>query len=72
MLFRSLSWLRGKFVAILGDVTESRGGHPIIAVNTRMQIRVAAGNPPHEFDAAQARPATNGRITSFSKRDRAW
>jgi len=68
-----LSYLRGKFVAVLGDVTQSRGGHPIIAVNDREQIRVAAGDPPPEFDAAQARPATNGRTTSpFGKSNRAW
>lgn len=67
-----LSYLRGKVVAVQGDVTESRGGHPVIAVKEREQIRVAAGDPPPEFDAAQARPATNGKPSSFSKHNRAW
>ncbi len=67
-----LSYLRGKVIAVLGDVTESRGGHPVIAVKEREQIRVAAGDPPPEFDAAQTRPVTNGRTTSFTKHNRAW
>ncbi len=68
-----LSYLRGKFVAVLGNVTESRGGHPIIAVKDREQIRIAAGNPPPEFDAAQGRPTANGRaISPFSKSNRTW
>lgn len=67
-----LSYLRGKVIAVQGDVTESRGGHPIIAIKNREQIRVAAGEPPTEFDAAQARPATDGKTLPFSKRNRAW
>ncbi len=67
-----LSYLRGRVIAVLGDVTQSRGGHPVIVVKAREQIRVTAGDPPPEFDAAQAKPATNGKVTSFSKRNRAW
>jgi len=68
-----LSYLRGKVVAVLGDVTESRSGHPIIVVKDREQIRVAAGNPPLEFDAAQAKPFGNGKAASaFGKNNRAW
>jgi hypothetical protein len=68
-----LYYLRGKVIAVLGDVTESGSGHPIITVTAREQIRVAAGNPPPEFDAAQARPATNGRtVAPFGKNNRAW
>ncbi len=44
----------------------------MIIVRAREQIRVAAGDPPPEFDAAQAKPTTNGKTSSFSKRNRAW
>jgi hypothetical protein len=68
-----LSYLRGKFVAVLGDVSQSRGGRPIIAVNDREQIRVAAGEPPPEFDTAQARPTIHGKaIQPFAKYDHSW
>ncbi len=67
-----LAYLRDRYVAVLGDVTLSRSGHPIIAVNDREQIRVAAGDPPPEFDAAQSKPASHGRPSSFGKGDRAW
>lgn len=68
-----LSHLHGKVVAVLGDVTESRGGHPIIIVKDRAQIRVTAGTPPPEFDAAQARPLSSGKVVSpFGKNNRAW
>jgi hypothetical protein len=48
-----LSDLRGKIVAVVGDVTDYRG-HPQIRVKNREQLQVAAGEPPAEFDAAQA------------------
>lgn len=68
-----LSYLRGKLVAVVGDVTQTRGGRPIIAVKDREQIRVAASAPPPEFDAAQARPTINGRtIPPFTKHDHSW
>jgi hypothetical protein len=45
----------------------------MIAVKDREQIRVAAGDTPPEFDAAQARPAINGKaVLPFGKHDRAW
>ena len=65
-----LSYLRGKFVAVIGDVTVSRAGHPVIAVKDRQQIRVAAGDPPPEFDSAQAKPFSTGQ--RGSKRGSAW
>lgn len=50
-----LSYLRGKIIAIMGDVTESRGA-PRIVIKNKEQITVAPGNLPQEFDAAQQRP----------------
>ncbi len=67
-----LSYLRGKVIAVMGDVTESRGGHPVILVKDREQIRVAAGDPPPEFDAVQSKPFATGKASSSSKRARAW
>ena len=65
-----LSYLHGKFIAVIGDVTASRAGHPVIAVKDRQQIRVAAGDPPPEFDSAQAKPFSTGQ--RGSKRGSAW
>jgi hypothetical protein len=62
-----LTYLRGKFIAVVGDVVDYRG-HPEIVVKDIEQIRVAAGDPSPEFDAAQAKP----RSMSSSKRARAW
>jgi hypothetical protein len=62
-----LTYLRGKLIAVVGDVVDYRG-HPEIVVKDIEQIRVAAGDPSPEFDAAQAKP----RSTSNSKRARAW
>ncbi len=62
-----LSYLRGQIVAVIGDVTESRG-HPRIVIKNREQFQVAAGGPPQEFDAA--RPRANGK--SFSGSNRVW
>jgi hypothetical protein len=54
-----LSPLRGEIVAVVGDVTEYRD-HPVIVVRDKQQIRVAAGDAPAEFDAAQQRPGNRG------------
>ncbi len=64
-----LSYLRGRIIAVQGDVTESRGGHPVILVKDREQVRVAAGDPPPELDAAESKPR---KTASSSKRARAW
>ncbi len=64
-----LSYLRGRIIAVQGDVTESRSGRPVIFVKDREQVRVAAGDPPPDFDAAQSQP----RKSAYSvKRNRAW
>jgi hypothetical protein len=47
-----LAYLRGKIVAVVGDVTESRD-HPVIIVRDKLQLQVTAGDTPQEFDAAQ-------------------
>jgi hypothetical protein len=65
----NLSYLRGKIVAVVGDVTEYRG-HPRIIVRERQQLQVAASEAPPEFDAAQPRPA--GKGFPGGKRGRAW
>jgi len=64
-----LTYLHGKLIAVVGDVVDYRG-HPEIVVKDIEQIRVAAGDPSPEFDAAQAKP--NSRSGSSSKRTRAW
>jgi hypothetical protein len=65
-----LTYLRGKLVAVIGDVVEYRD-HPEIVVRAPEQLRVAASDPSPEFDAAQARPnsksAHGGKHTT-----RAW
>lgn len=63
-----LTYLHGKLIAIIGDVTEYRG-HPEIVVKDAEQLRVAAVNPPPKFDAAQERP---GKGVPAGKRGRAW
>jgi hypothetical protein len=65
-----LTYLHGKFVAFVGDITSYRG-KPEIVIKDRRQIHVTAGNPPSEFDAAQPTPLTTGQPTS-GKRGRAW
>jgi hypothetical protein len=57
--------LRGKVVAIAGDVTKFHGA-PEIVVQDRGQIRVAADETPPEFDRAEPRP--NGKYG----RHRGW
>jgi hypothetical protein len=54
-----LAYLRGKIVAVVGDVTEFRG-HPEIVVRDKEQLQVAAGEAPQEFDASQRRPGGRG------------
>jgi hypothetical protein len=61
-----LSYLRGKYVAFSGNVTDFRG-RPRIVVKDREQIHVTAGDPPVEFDASQSRPKG-----AKSKNVRAW
>lgn len=62
-----LTYLHGKLIAVIGDVVDYRG-HPQIFVKDSEQLRVAASNPPSEFDAAQAKP--NSKSTPGGKR--AW
>jgi hypothetical protein len=64
-----ISYLRGKLVAFVGDVTDFRG-HPRIVLRSREQIHVTAGNPPSEFDAARSRPS--GKTGQRGKQGRAW
>jgi hypothetical protein len=64
-----ISYLHGKLVALVGDVTSYRGD-PEIIVRDSKQIHVASGAPPKEFDAARAKPS--GKSMPGSKRDRAW
>jgi hypothetical protein len=65
----NLTYLHGKLIAVVGDVVDYRG-HPEIVVKNIEQIRVAAGDPSPEFDAAQGRP--NSRSEFSGKRTRAW
>jgi hypothetical protein len=65
-----LSYLHGKLVAFVGDITSYRG-HPEIVVKSIRQVHVAADAPPTEFDAAQAKPLRNGQLKP-SKQSRAW
>jgi DNA/RNA endonuclease YhcR with UshA esterase domain len=64
-----ISYLRGKIVAVVGDVTEYRG-HPEIIVRDKEQIQVAASDTPQEFDAAQPRPG--GKGFPGARHGRAW
>jgi hypothetical protein len=64
-----LSYLHGRLVALVGDVT-SYHGDPEIILRDSKQIHVAAGSPPAEFDASQAKPSS--KSTPGSKRGRAW
>ena len=66
-----LSYLHGKLIAVVGDVTRYRG-HPEVIVKDRRQIRVLAADPPKQFDADQSKPATGGQSPYGSKRGRAW
>ncbi len=52
-----LSSLRGKIVAVVGQVTHYRG-HPRIIVKDRQQIQIAPGNPPPPSDVDPANPAS--------------
>lgn len=62
-----LTYLRGKYVAFSGDITDFRG-HPRIVLRDREQIHVAAGNPPPEFDSALPLP----KNSHDGKSGRAW
>ena len=62
-----LSYLRGKYVAFDGNVTDYRGRSRIV-LKDRGQIHVTAGNPPTEFDSAVSRP----KGTSLGKSTRVW
>jgi len=64
-----ISYLRGKIVALVGDVTDFRG-HPRIVLKSREQIHVTAGNPPPEFDASRSR--SSGKTGQSGKQGRAW
>jgi hypothetical protein len=64
-----LAYLRGKIVAVVGDVTEYHG-HPAILVRDKQQLQVAANDAPQEFDAAQPRP--RGKGFPGSRSGRAW
>ncbi len=64
-----LSYLRGRIVAVVGDVTEYRG-HSQILIKDRGQIQVAAGGPPSEFDVDQAK--ATGKGSPASKRGHDW
>jgi hypothetical protein len=65
-----LSYLHGRVVVLLGDVTNHRG-RPEIVVKDRGQLRVMAGNPPAEFDASHAKGTSAGQ-TTHSGRTRVW
>lgn len=62
-----LSYLKGRIVAVVGDVKDYRG-HPRIIVTSREQLQVAAGSPPPEFDAAQPTGKSSPSVTHV----RAW
>ena len=62
-----LSSLRGKTVAVVGQVTHDHG-HPQIIVRDREQIQVAAGNPPPQSDVDAANPASVSQPSSGGKR----
>lgn len=64
-----LSYLRGRLIAVVGDVTTNRGD-PEIVIHRREQIHVAAGSPPPEFDAERAKPSSKAPLGN--KRGRAW
>jgi hypothetical protein len=66
-----LTYLRGRIVAITGDVTHYRG-HPQIAITQAEQIHVAASDAPSQFDVDQAKPAINPQAMRGTKHDRAW
>jgi hypothetical protein len=66
-----LSYLHGKFVAFVGDITNYRG-HPEIVIKDRQQVQVAASDPPPQFDAAQPKPINNGAASRSNTRGRAW
>lgn len=54
-----LGFLRGKLIAVVGDVTEYHG-HPAIIVRDKTQLQVAADEAPQEFDVTQRRPGGKG------------
>jgi len=65
-----LSYLHGRIVVFLGDVTKHRG-QPELIVKDREQLRVTAGDPPPEFDASHAKGKSTGQALHNS-RTRAW
>lgn len=66
-----LSYLRGRIVAVEGDVTEYRG-NPRIAIKRRQQLHIAASDAPSQLEADQNQPAVNAQSPHGSKRNRAW
>ena len=54
-----LAYLRGRIIAVVGDVKDYRG-HPEIIVRDKEQLQVAADEAPPEFDAGQRRPGGRG------------
>ena len=66
-----LSYLHGRFVAVVGDVTKYRG-HAEIVVKDRQQIRVLASDPPKQFNTDQSKPGSGGQSPYGSKHGRAW
>jgi hypothetical protein len=54
-----LAYLRGKIIAVVGDVIDYRG-HPEIIVRDKEQVQVAADEALPDFDAGQRRPGGRG------------
>jgi hypothetical protein len=54
-----LAYLRGRIIAVVGDVTEFRS-HPQIIIQEKEQLQVAASEAPQDFDASQRRPGGKG------------
>jgi hypothetical protein len=67
--FGDLAYLRGRIVAVVGDITDNRG-HPQIRIKDREQLQVAASEPPTDFDASQANASAKGSPVKHSLR--AW
>jgi len=65
-----LSYLHGRVVVFLGDISKHRG-QPELIVKDREQLRVMAGNSPAEFDASHSKGLSAGQAT-HSGRARVW
>jgi hypothetical protein len=66
-----LSYLHGKVVAFVGDITMYRD-HPEIVVTNRQQVHVMGGDTPTQFDADKSKPASVGQSPRGITRSRAW